>query len=205
MARKGDGTELAKYSYVVLRKGVDRPRENAHMVRTMEEPDIREELVLYDRERELAAYSWPRLIAAPLKNPGHIILDVCSPLSVREPHEPSLERMTITKAQSKQAYYDARKAQWGDLWPLGSRKAPIKREVVFKQDMAGGTVGLRRKGDVEEQVKQEDAYMVDEDEETNAWVRRRLNRMAKVQKREERKERKKAIKVQGERFATLNQ
>lgn len=204
--RGGDGTELAKYSYVVLRKGVERPKENQHMIRTMEEPDIREELVLYDRERELAAYSWPRLIAAPLKNPGHIILDVCSPLSVREPQEPSLERLTITKAQGKQAYYDARKAQWGDLWPLGSRKPPIKREVVFKQDMAKrGDVGLRRKGDVEEQVRREDEYMLEEDEETNAWVQRRLRRMMKVQKREEKKERRKALKIEKERFAHLNQ
>ena len=205
-SRRGDdGTELAKYSYVVLRKGVDRPKENPLMVRTMEEPDVREELVLYDREKELAAYSWPRLIAAPLKNPGHIILDVCSPLSVREPREPSLERLTITKAQGKQAYYDARKSQWGDLWALGSRKPPVKREVVFKQDMSRrGEVGLRRKGDVEEQVEREDEHMMSEDEETNAWVQRRLNRLVKVQKREERKQRKRAYKVEGDRFGTLN-
>jgi len=161
--------------------------------------------VLYDREKELAAYSWPRLIAAPLKNPGHIILDVCSPLSVREPREPSLERLTITKAQGKQAYYDARKSQWGDLWALGSRKPPVKREVVFKQDMSRrGEVGLRRKGDVEEQVEREDEHMMSEDEETNAWVQRRLSRLVKVQKREERKQRKRAYKVEGDRFGTLN-
>jgi len=201
---KGDGTELAKYSYVVIRKGVSRPKENSHCVRTMEEPDIREELVLYGREKEQAAYAWPRLIAPPLKNPGHIILDVCSPMSVREPQEPSLERLTITKAQGKQVYYDARKSSWGDLWAFGSRKPGIKREVVFKEDMARGQVGLRRKGDVEEQVQKEDYHMLTEDEETTGWVRRRLKRMEKVEKREERKERRRAIREERERFANLH-
>lgn len=203
---KGDGTDLAKYSYVILRKGVSRPKENVHMVRTLKDPNIREELVLYDREREQAAYSWPRIIAPPIKNSGHIILDVCSPLSVRLPREPSLERLTITKAQGKQVYYDARKSSWGDLWPFGSRKPPIKREVVFKEDMArGGKIGMRRKGDVEEQIEREDERTIMEDEETNEWVRRKLSRMVKVQKREDRKERDKAKRVERERFSRLNQ
>jgi len=193
LAPKNDGTELAKYSYLVLRKGVSRPKENPHCVRTFEEPDIREELVLYGREKEQAAYSWPRLIAPPIKNPGHIILDVCSPMSVRDPKEPSLERLTITKAQGKQVYFDARKASWGDLWSFGSRKPGIKREVVFQEDMAKGKIGLRRKGDVEEQVQREDNYMLTEDEETSAWVRRRFKRMEKVHRHEERRERKKDI------------
>jgi len=203
---KGDGTDLAKYSYVILRKGVSRPKENVHMVRSLKEPDIREELVLYDREKEQAAYSWPRIIAPPIKNSGHIILDVCSPLSVRPPREPSLERLTITKSQGKQVYYDARKSSWGDLWPFGSRKPGIKREVVFKQDMArGGKVGLRRKGDVEEQIEREDERAMVEDDETNAWVRRNLSRMVKVQKREERKERDRAKRVERERYSRLDQ
>ena len=203
--KKDDGTELAKYSYVIIRKGVARPKENAHCIRTLKEPDVREELVLYDREKEQAAYSWPRLIAPPLKNPGHIILDVCSPLSVREPREPSLERLTITKSQGKQIYYDARKSSWGDLWPFGSRKPGIKREVVFKDDMGRGKVGLRRKGDVEEQVEREEHDLIMEDDETSNWVRRKLMRMEKVQKREERKDRQRALRTERERFARLNQ
>ena len=58
------------------------------------------------------------------------------------------------------------------LGPFGSRKAGIKREVVFKQDMGRGQVGMRRHGDVEEQVEREELDMITEDEETNAWVRR---------------------------------
>lgn len=205
LAVKGDGTEVAKYSYVVIRKGVARPKENAHMIRTLKEPDIREELVLHDREKRKAAYSWPRIIAPPLKNPGHIILDVCSPMSVREPQEPSLERLTITKSQGKQAYFDARKSSWGDLWPFGSRKPGVKREVVFKQDMGRGKVGLRRKGDVEEQVQREDYDMLTEDEETNAWAKRKMMRIEKVQRREEKKARQQAKRVERDRYTKLNQ
>ena len=189
-----DGTELAKYSYVIIRKGVGRPKENPLCKRTLEEPDIRQELVLRDRDRQQAAYWWPRVIAAPIKNAGHILIDVCSPLSVREPQEPSLERLTITKAQGKQVYYDARKAQWGDLWAFGSRKPGIKREVVFKEDMARGHVGMRRKGDVEEQVRMEDEDALMNDEDTNAWAMRKLRRMEKVRKREERKEQKRVLR-----------
>jgi Mitochondrial small ribosomal subunit Rsm22 len=196
--RGDDGTDLAKFSYVVLRKGVERPKENEHCLRTEENPDIREELVLYGREMELAAYSWPRLVAPPLKNPKHVILDVCSPLSVREPREPSLERFTITKAQGKQVYYDARKIKWGDLWAFGSRKPGIKREVIFKQNMRGrGRIGLRRTGDVEEQIEMRDEDLMYEDEETSAWVQRKLGRMQKVQKKEERREAKRALRAAG--------
>jgi hypothetical protein len=205
LENKGDGTEVAKYSYVVIRKGVARPKENILSIRTMKEPDVPEELVLYDREKRQAAYSWPRLVAPPLKNPGHIILDVCSPMSVREPQEPSLERLTITKSQGKQAYYDARKSSWGDLWPFGSRKPGVKREVVFKQDMARGQVGLRRKGDVEEQVQRDDRNILTEDEETNAWAKRKMVRIEKVQRREEKKARKQAIRVEKARYSKLNE
>ena len=44
-----------------------------------------------------------------------------------------------------------------------------------------------------------------EDEETNSWVRRKLMRMEKVQKREERKDRQRALRIERERFARLNQ
>ena len=199
---RDDGTELAKYSYVMIRKGVARPKENELTKRTMQEPDIREELVLYDLEKENAAYWWPRIIAPPIKNAKHILMDVCSPMSVREPHEPSLERLTITKSQGKQAYYDARKSSWGDLWALGSRKPGIKREVVFKSDMRRGQVGIRTKGEVEKLARKEDLDIMQEDEQTNAWVRRRLARLAKVQKREERRERKRARRVESsDRFS----
>jgi ribosomal protein RSM22 (predicted rRNA methylase) len=109
-----------------------------------------------------------------------------------------LERFTITKAQGKQVYYDARKIKWGDLWAFGSRKPGIKREVIFKQNMRGrGRIGLRRKGDVEEQIEMRDEDLMCEDEETSAWVQRKLGRLQKVQKKQERREAKRALRAAG--------
>lgn len=54
--------------------------------------------------------SWPRLVRPPLKRHGHVILDVCAPSG-------SLERFTVSKSHGRQVYYDARKSEWGDLWP----------------------------------------------------------------------------------------
>jgi ribosomal protein RSM22 (predicted rRNA methylase) len=35
--------------------------------------------------------------------------------------------MTIPKSQGKQPYYDARKSQWGDLFPHGSKNKLVQR------------------------------------------------------------------------------
>jgi ribosomal protein RSM22 (predicted rRNA methylase) len=56
----------------------------------------------------------PRLILPALKRRGHIILDVCTPSG-------TLERWTVPRSFSKQAFRDARKARWGDLWALGAK------------------------------------------------------------------------------------
>jgi ribosomal protein RSM22 (predicted rRNA methylase) len=63
----------------------------------------------------------PRLVLPALKRRGHIILDVCTPAG-------TLERWTVPKSFSKQAFRDARKARWGDLWALGA-KTRIPRSV----------------------------------------------------------------------------
>ncbi|RMZ85849.1 hypothetical protein DV737_g468, partial [Chaetothyriales sp. CBS 132003] len=63
----------------------------------------------------------PRVILAPLKRQGHVMMDVCTPLG-------TLERWTVPRSFSKQAFRDARKAQWGDLWALGA-KTTIPRKL----------------------------------------------------------------------------
>ncbi|KAL5391043.1 hypothetical protein DPSP01_001534 [Paraphaeosphaeria sporulosa] len=63
----------------------------------------------------------PRLILPALKRRGHIILDVCTPAA-------TLERWTVPRSFSRQAFRDARKARWGDLWALGA-KTRIPRNV----------------------------------------------------------------------------
>ena len=67
--------------------------------------------------------SLPRAILPPLKRSGHVILDVCTPSG-------RLERWTVPKSSGKEAYHDARKAKWGDLWALGA-KVRVQRRAVF--------------------------------------------------------------------------
>ncbi|KAI0718887.1 Rsm22-domain-containing protein [Cerioporus squamosus] len=66
------------------------------------------------------AYSWPRLVFPPLKRSGHIILDSCTANG-------QIVRMTIPKSQGKQPFYDARKSNWGDLFPHEPKNRPQVR------------------------------------------------------------------------------
>ncbi|CAP67652.1 uncharacterized protein PODANS_1_15430 [Podospora anserina S mat+] len=63
--------------------------------------------------------SLPRNILPPLKRHGHVTLDVCTP-------QATIERWVVSKSFSKQAYRDARKAQWGDLWALGAKTRTLR-------------------------------------------------------------------------------
>lgn len=59
-------------------------------------------------------WNLPRLVFTPMKRRGHVILDVCTPGG-------KIERWTVPRSFGKQAYRDARKSQWGDLWALGAK------------------------------------------------------------------------------------
>ncbi|KAJ8107823.1 hypothetical protein ONZ43_g6619 [Nemania bipapillata] len=63
--------------------------------------------------------SLPRNILPPLKRQGHVTLDLCTPAG-------TIERWTVPKSFSKQAYRDARKAKWGDLWALGAKTRVVR-------------------------------------------------------------------------------
>ena len=63
--------------------------------------------------------SWPRSILTPLKRHGHVTLDLCTPAG-------KIERWVVPKSFSKQAYHDARKTVWGDLWALGAKTRTIR-------------------------------------------------------------------------------
>ncbi|KAI9027193.1 mitochondrial small ribosomal subunit Rsm22-domain-containing protein [Phycomyces nitens] len=102
-------TEDAKYSYVVLRRG-ERPLAEKS-----------------DAPLETLAFSWPRLIQPPLKNKGHVVMDLCV-------QNGQIQRTSIPKSQGKIPYRDARKSMWGDLFPH-----PSKTKMVTR--MSEGVVG----------------------------------------------------------------
>ncbi len=69
----------------------------------------------------VSTLSLPRAILPPIKRHGHVILDLCTPAG-------KIERWTVPKSFSKQAYRDARKSKWGDLWALGA-KTRVQRNI----------------------------------------------------------------------------
>jgi len=85
----------------------------------------------YENEPAPHPLSLPRIVNRPLKARGHITLDLCTPVG-------SIERWVVPKSFSKQAYRDARKVGWGDLWALGAktrtRRDPRLGKGVVPQD-----------------------------------------------------------------------
>lgn len=55
-------------------------------------------------------------------------------------------RVTIPKSQGKQAYYDARKSQWGDLFPHDSKIPPVERyqPLTGNAPAQGTDIGKRK-------------------------------------------------------------
>lgn len=63
-----------------------------------------------DEQLRAEAYSWPRLLAPVMKRSGHVVMDACTA-------EGNVQRWRVAKSHGKQEYYDARKLNWGDLYP----------------------------------------------------------------------------------------
>ncbi|KAL2198426.1 mitochondrial small ribosomal subunit Rsm22-domain-containing protein [Corynascus similis CBS 632.67] len=80
--------------------------------------------------------SLPRNILTPLKRRGHVTLDLCTPAG-------QIERWVVPKSFSKQAYHDARKAVWGDLWALGAKTRTTRNIRLGKGGVDTGDGGVR--------------------------------------------------------------
>jgi ribosomal protein RSM22 (predicted rRNA methylase) len=87
------------------------------------------------------AYQWPRLVFPPLKRSGHVVLDVCAP-------DARIVRATIPKSQGAQAYYDARKASWGDIFPHAPKNRVQERYTPAGGKVQGSDIGKRGVDDV---------------------------------------------------------
>ncbi|KFZ14026.1 hypothetical protein V502_06302 [Pseudogymnoascus sp. VKM F-4520 (FW-2644)] len=122
--------EDAKFSYIAVRRGVDArdpsaSSEFAPLVQGQSATDAAFEGheagsdpdLGYHTQKpagDFSTLSLPRMILTPLKRRGHVTIDLCTPAG-------TLERWTVPKSFSAQAYRDARKAKWGDLWALGAK------------------------------------------------------------------------------------
>ncbi|KAJ1938380.1 37S ribosomal protein S22 [Linderina pennispora] len=126
--RAKSNIEDLKYSYVVVRRG---PRPVAEPVEEQEAVSLEvaqqspgkylpNGLTRKTPERlSVESYTWPRVLLPPLKRKGHVIVDVCT-------FQGNVERWTFTKSHDKQAYRDARKANWGDLFPHEPKSAVVR-------------------------------------------------------------------------------
>lgn len=80
--------------------------------------------------------SLPRAVMPPLKRTGHVLMDLCTPSG-------TLERWTVPRSFSKQAFRDARKSSWGDLWALGAKTRIAKNVRLGKDKPASNTINLK--------------------------------------------------------------
>ena len=152
LGSKDKNHEDIRFSYIAVQRGVD--QRQVHGI--IQGPEARDAaLVGYENLRPTTGeeatekgksdhvlpqtLNLPRTVLRPIKRRGHVILDLCTPAG-------RIERWTVPKSFSRQAYRDARKSQWGDLWALGAKTA-IARNI--------------RLGTKDKKVKGKDVYNID--------------------------------------------
>ncbi|KAJ5434486.1 Ribosomal protein Rsm22 bacterial-type [Penicillium cf. griseofulvum] len=119
MGAKDRNHEDLKFSYLAVQRGVDLRQDQA-IRQNSEATDAAFEGFENPEESDIPnkpafhALSLPRAIYPPMKRRGHVIFDLCTPAG-------NIERWTVPRSYSRQAYRDARKSHWGDLWALGAK------------------------------------------------------------------------------------
>ena len=147
----GRNHEDAQFSYVAVRRG--HPHFSSPPALLASTQNAQSTINAFDgafspgitdpgREAEMRTHmqTLPRVILPPLKRHRHVILDVCTSAG-------GIERWTVPKSYGREAYRDARKAQWGDLWALGAktrvdrkRKQDPRERNVEKKEIHKGRV-----------------------------------------------------------------
>jgi ribosomal protein RSM22 (predicted rRNA methylase) len=146
LGAKDKNFEDVKFSYLSIMRGRDlRQEQDIHQ----DEDSTETAFVGYEAVTEpeqVPSLSLPRAVLPPLKRRGHVILDLCTPAG-------TLERWTVPRSFSKQAFRDARKSSWGDLWALGAktrvpRVPKIKKRKPKDVEAVGEqAAGLKWEGD----------------------------------------------------------
>jgi ribosomal protein RSM22 (predicted rRNA methylase) len=91
------------------------------------------------------------MVYTPMKRRGHVIFDMCTPAG-------KIERWTVPRSFSRQAYKDARKARWGDLWALGAKtRIPRNLKIGTKDSETKKERLARRAAERAEMQEAEDA------------------------------------------------
>ncbi|KAI0602694.1 Rsm22-domain-containing protein [Biscogniauxia sp. FL1348] len=113
--------EDINFSFVAVQRGV-LPGMEKHDIPEQGKKVTDDAFAGYEKAKEAPhPLSLPRSILPPIKRRGHVLLEVCTPKA-------TIERWTVPRSFSRQAYRDARKSQWGSLWALGA-KTRVPRPV----------------------------------------------------------------------------
>jgi ribosomal protein RSM22 (predicted rRNA methylase) len=211
LGAKGRNHEDVKFSYLAVRRGIDLRRSSTPSTRdSMLKPNHTSDTQIIQgdaaTDAAFAGYedfsssdatittshqtpaffplSLPRAILSPLKRRGHVTLDLCTPSG-------TLERWTVPKSFSAQAYRDARKSSHGDLWALGAKTRTLREARLGKKGVEGELEnkgkGWRKgrdgKGGKAKKGKKADVFEVEVGEKGMEGVREvrdgRVNRDAK--------------------------
>ena len=130
LGAKDKNFEDVKFSYLSVMRGRDL-RHEQHVTQDVQLTDAA--FTGYEHitnPEQVHPLTLPRSVLPPLKRHGHIILDLCTPAG-------TLERWTVPKSFSKQAFRDARKSSWGDLWALGAKTRVPRVPKVKKRNPKG--------------------------------------------------------------------
>lgn len=153
--------EDVEFSYVAIQRGVD--MRATHGI-TQGKAETEAAFEGYEDAPEddapsttPSANALPRMVFSPMKRRGHVILDVCTP-------ESKIERWTVPRSFSRQAYHDARKARWGDLWALGAKtRIPrhlrlgfVESQLSKKERMQSRVASRMRRREEEEEGEEDD-------------------------------------------------
>lgn len=155
--------EDVQFSYLAVQRGVDQ-RESNGLIQGQKATEAAfegygEETIVGDESAqgenasttttasssgEVNTLSLPRTVLPPLKRRGHVILEMCTPAG-------KIERWTVTRSLSRQAYHDARKSSWGDLWALGAKtRIPRNPRIGEKEDKTKNKRSLNKRPNDEE-------------------------------------------------------
>lgn len=142
MGAKDHNHEDVKFSYLAVRRGVDL-RQDQGIQQNKEATDAAFE-GFEGMEEDAGAQakfhhlSLPRAVFPPLKRQGHVIMDLCTPAG-------KIERWTVPRSFSRQAYRDARKSHWGDLWALGAKTRITRHLKLYDKRGEGKKERLARR------------------------------------------------------------
>ncbi|KAJ5795590.1 uncharacterized protein N7518_004130 [Penicillium psychrosexuale] len=184
MGAKDRNHEDLKFSYLAVQRGVDLRQEQA-IRQDSEATDAAFEGFEDPEESDIPnkpafhALSLPRAIYPPMKRRGHVIFDLCTPAG-------KIERWTVPRSYSRQAYRDARKSHWGDLWALGAKtriarnlnlgdkhgegkKERLARRAATKNSMRDA----EEEGDFENEGEEDEDYAVDDSDIPDVPVKKR--------------------------------